>query len=42
MYAAYGSRSWDGSVRTATGALLSNASQAFDRDYFTLGFRHLF
>jgi predicted porin len=42
MYAAYGVRSWDGSVRTATGTLLSNASQAVDRDYFTLGIRHLF
>jgi general bacterial porin, GBP family len=42
MYAAYGIRSWDGSIRTTTGTLLSTTAQAFDRDYFVLGIRHLF
>ncbi len=42
MYAAYGVRSWDGSVSSTTGALLTNVSQLIDRDYFTLGIRHLF
>jgi hypothetical protein len=42
MYAAYGVRSWDGSVRSTTGSLLSTASQTFDRDQFMLGIRHLF
>ncbi len=42
MYAAYGQRAWDGTVRSTTGALLTSASQTVDRDYFTIGIRHLF
>jgi len=42
MYIAYGQRSWDGSVRSTTGALLSTVAQTVDRDQFALGIRHLF
>lgn len=42
MYVAYGQRSWDGSIRSTTGALLTNAAQVYDRDQFMLGIRHLF
>jgi GBP family porin len=42
MYAAYGQRAWDGSVRSTTGVLLTSAAQTVDRDFFTIGIRHLF
>ncbi|HQR70342.1 MAG TPA: porin [Burkholderiaceae bacterium] len=42
MYVGYGQRSWDGSIRSTTGSLLSTASQAFDKSQFAVGIRHLF
>ena len=42
MYVGYGQREWDGSIRSTTGTLLSQPSQAFDRSQLALGIRHLF
>jgi len=43
LYIGYGERSWDGTITNTGGTtLLPNASQAFDRKQFALGFRHLF
>jgi predicted porin len=41
-YVAYGQRKWDGTVASSAGVLLPEASQIVDRDYFTIGLRHLF
>lgn len=42
MYVGYGQRSWDGEVRSASGALNTSAPNVFDRTQFALGIRHLF
>jgi predicted porin len=42
MYVGYGQREWDGSIRSTTGALLTQPSQAFDRAQLAVGIRHLF
>ncbi|HTN50090.1 MAG TPA: porin [Burkholderiaceae bacterium] len=45
MYVGYGQRSWDGDIRSTSatgGVVLPQASQAFDRNQFAIGLRHLF
>jgi predicted porin len=42
MYVGYAKRDWDGSIRTTTGLTAGGASQAFNRDQFAVGIRHLF
>jgi GBP family porin len=41
-YIGYANRSWDGSVRSASGGVLNYVANAFDRDQFAIGIRHLF
>jgi predicted porin len=42
MYVGYAKRDWDGSIRSTSGLTVGGAANAFNRDQFALGIRHLF
>jgi predicted porin len=42
LYAGYGQRSWDGTIRSSLGVVVPNLEKALDKDQFAMGIRHHF